>query len=93
MTTLLWQRPTQFDTKTSGQKPASQYTWTPEIAVSKRQTYRLVVDASPEVLEKLLSLESITPADFPYKPLRKPVRVHFRGMTYDLYSLKKGGKR
>lgn len=93
MTTLLWNRPTKFDVKKSGQRPLSQYRWTPEIKVEERKVYRLVVDGSPEAIEKLLAMDSITPADFPFRPLRKPVRMLFHGMEYNLYSLKKGGPR
>lgn len=93
MTTLLWNRPTQFDVKPSGQNFKQMYKWTPEIRVYKRRVYRIVVDASEEALDRLLQNESITPAEFGYKPLKKPVKMTIDGLTYDLYSIKQGAPK
>lgn len=93
MTTLLWNRPTQFDVKPSGQDFKQMYKWTPDIRVDKRRVYRIVVDAPQEALDKLLALDSITPATFGYKPLKKPVKMTIDGLTYDLYSIKQGAPK
>jgi hypothetical protein len=69
------------------------YKWTPEIRVDKRRIYRIVVDAPQEAMDKLLALDSITPATFPFKPLRKPVKMTIEGLTYDLYSIKQGAPK
>lgn len=93
MTTLLWNRPTDFDVETSGQDFRQMYKWTPEIRVYKRRVYRIVVDASEEALDRLLQNESITLATFPFKPMRKPVKMTIDGLTYDLYSIKQGAPK
>lgn len=93
MMTLLWNRPVDFDVKPSGQDFRQMYTWKPGIRVYKRRVYRIVVDGSEDALSKLLSRDSITPATFSYKPLKKPVKMTIDGLTYDLYSIKQGAPK
>jgi hypothetical protein len=82
MMTLLWNRPTDYYKDRQGNKK-----------ITKRRIYRVVVDGSEEALKKLLEKDSIQLADFPYKALKKPVKMTLDGITYDLYSIKQGAPR
>jgi len=88
MTTLIWNRPTKYEVPK--EKRHTQYKWDETIRVEKRTPYRIVVDGTPEALEKLLALPSIKPQVFDYRPARKPTNVTIDGAQYQLYSIKKG---
>lgn len=59
----------------------------------ERTVYRIVVDGSEEILNKLLELDCIERSSFKYRKMRVPVKMRLGELAYDLYSLKKGAPK
>lgn len=91
MLTLIWQRPTAYD---SPRKSRTAYsTYRAERKVTRRTPYRIVVDGPDEALRRLLELDTVEVATFDYRPMKTPVRMELDGAEYDLYSIKRGAPK
>jgi len=86
MTTLLWQRPTDFQYFPHSD---SRYKWSDVKVWKRKATYQLAVDAEGKALETLMAREGVKESNFTYRALRKPVRMEIDGNVYRLWYIKK----